>query len=126
MAKAARKTTTALDAHITNGALFIEDTHMGFISENEVLVDNVGDGRTKAIRVLSLSQRWVEHYWTDRGLEHEDLTFHYTIRCETRSGRLYWYAYKRHAGKLHKVYVGQTEDITEQKLADVARKLPHV
>jgi hypothetical protein len=50
----------------------------------------------------------------------------FTARKEIRKGyRWYWYAYRR-AGphsKLHKCYLGKSEQLTAQRLADVARQL---
>lgn len=54
-----------------------------------------------------------------------------TVRKERRHGNAFWYAYKRQAGKLYKVYVGDTGAIfnnrkllfeASQRLRD---KLPH-
>ena len=42
----------------------------------------------------------------------ESNTGTYTARIEPRSGSFYWYAFRKHQGKLYKVYIGRTEDLT--------------
>lgn len=48
-----------------------------------------------------------------------------TIRSENRKDQLYWYAYLRLNGKLHKEYVGQLNQLTECKLEEVSQYLNH-
>ncbi len=43
----------------------------------------------------------------------------YIAQCEIRRNKPYWYAYKRQEGKLHKAYLGKTEEITLEKLQQV-------
>ena len=49
----------------------------------------------------------------------------YTARRErrNRSGHWYWYGSRRHGGRLTKVYLGTTEDLTVDRLLEVGRKL---
>jgi hypothetical protein len=49
----------------------------------------------------------------------------FTARKETSKGAdtVYWYAYRRVEGKLRKSYIGKVEDITLQRLKDVAAAL---
>src|SRR5215204_7597624 len=45
----------------------------------------------------------------------------YTARKEHRSrGGEYWVAYRKRGGKLHKAYLGKAEDVTLDRLEDVA------
>lgn len=40
----------------------------------------------------------------------------FTAQCETRRNKPYWYAYRRRAGKLIKVYLGKTQELTGGRL----------
>lgn len=59
-------------------------------------------------------------YWlgdsgsTQFGVETSSGSF--TCKLETRSGSDYWYGYKRKFKKLRKLYVGKTEDLTDDRL----------
>jgi LuxR family transcriptional regulator, maltose regulon positive regulatory protein len=48
---------------------------------------------------------------------------HYTARRESKRGRWYWNAYRKQHGKLAKVYLGKSEELTEQRLLEVAQKV---
>src|SRR5215203_3308732 len=48
---------------------------------------------------------------------------HFTARKEKRSGGWYWYAYRRHQGKLRTAYIGKTEEVTIDRLNFVATTL---
>jgi LuxR family maltose regulon positive regulatory protein len=69
--------------------------------------------------------------WNDWLAEHKQFKFkgvtgHFSARRETRHGSEYWYAYRRRSGKLHKVYLGKSEELTlaclEQAAANLAGK----
>ena len=49
----------------------------------------------------------------------------YTARRErrARSGHWYWYGTRRHGGRLTKVYLGTTADLTVERLLAVGRNL---
>ena len=47
----------------------------------------------------------------------------YTARKELRSGGWYWYAFRRHQGKLYKLYMGKSEELGPARLAQVAGDL---
>lgn len=47
---------------------------------------------------------------------------HFTARKEQRRNETYWYAYLK-AGKLHKAYLGKTEELTRDRLEEVAKSL---
>jgi LuxR family transcriptional regulator, maltose regulon positive regulatory protein len=48
---------------------------------------------------------------------------HLTIRQETRSGGIYWYAYRRAGQKMAKRYLGRTTDLTPARLEEVAARV---
>src|SRR5947209_20531043 len=66
--------------------------------------------------------------WWD-WLDHpETPTFHFscplgsfTARRERTKQGLYWYAYSRQEGKLHKAYLGKSADLTLERLRSVAQ-----
>lgn len=45
----------------------------------------------------------------------------YRARKERLSSGVYWYAYKKVAGKLHKRYIGKTEEVTYIRLLEIAQ-----
>jgi LuxR family maltose regulon positive regulatory protein len=47
----------------------------------------------------------------------------FTGRCERRGAGRYWYAYRRHRGKLYKTYLGQAAAFTIARLDEVAQQL---
>lgn len=47
----------------------------------------------------------------------------FTARREFRQGNGYWYAYCSRNAKLHKAYLGKSEELTQQRLSDVLKKL---
>ena len=55
----------------------------------------------------------------------------FTASKESRKGHLYWYAYRRQGrkrrgpnlAKLHKAYLGKSDDLTGDRLIEVARQL---
>lgn len=47
----------------------------------------------------------------------------FTARREMINGQPYWYAYKRHRGKLHKAYLGKPDELTAARLSEVATVL---
>jgi non-specific serine/threonine protein kinase len=60
----------------------------------------------------------------------ETVSFHFeaegssfTARRELRRGHAYWYAYRRHGGRLAKVYLGRSDDIDRAQLAAAAAQL---
>lgn len=47
----------------------------------------------------------------------------FTARKEQRSGGWYWYAFRRHRGKLSKLYLGKSIELTGARLDTVAELL---
>lgn len=50
----------------------------------------------------------------------------FTARCEDKNGRRYWYAYRKHHGKLHKAYLGKTNDLSNTHLEAIANQLANL
>jgi LuxR family transcriptional regulator, maltose regulon positive regulatory protein len=46
-----------------------------------------------------------------------------TARRESRHGTWYWYAYRSQHGHLHKAYLGKSEELTSERLHEVAARL---
>ena len=50
-------------------------------------------------------------------------TASFTVRREARLGTSYWYAYRKHQGKLTSVYIGKAKDVTLPRLDAIADML---
>jgi len=119
-----RKTKTGNDTSIVDGILYFEDCKQCVIGD-DVFPEIIGDGYTKTIRLVSLASNWRERVWVDGvGSQLEDIDMEMTLRREIRSHVGYWYAYRRVFGKLYKRFVGKDENVTEEKLIEIARKMP--
>ncbi|MBN8594822.1 MAG: hypothetical protein J0M33_23905 [Anaerolineae bacterium] len=124
MKRKLRATKTLYETSIMHGRLYFESVEQCAV-DSELFPQIIGDGYTKAIRIVSLSNHWVENsYFAGDVKLTTDINLQMTIRREMRSGAGYWYAYRRVAGKLHKRYVGTDEQVTEARLLDIAQKLP--
>lgn len=123
--KKMRSTKTGRDAAIVAGAIYFEDVLQAQLGA-DLATDILDDKHLKAIRLISLSVDWVNnvHYWETGAVVKENINFQYTLRKEKRAQRWVWYAYRRVAGVLFKRYVGGSEELTEQRLLDIAQKLP--
>jgi LuxR family maltose regulon positive regulatory protein len=49
----------------------------------------------------------------------------FTARHEQQRHGWYWYAYRKRGGKSYKVYLGKSEDVTRERLYEVAMRLAH-
>jgi len=91
------------------------------VRDNHLLFPGLGASSNTRIAIGSIEWfAWLE--------DHSAFVFsgnasNFTARCELRSGSSYWYAYRRHNGKLHKLYLGRTTDLTVTRLDDVAAQL---
>jgi len=76
---------------------------------------------TGALSVES-SEWWV---WLEHGetfyFESPEGTF--TARYEERPHSKYWYSYRRRRGKLYKLYLGKSAELTMARLGDAAQQL---
>lgn len=69
------------------------------------------------------SPEW-EAWLADRsGFRFEGSAGHLTARREMRRGMPYWYGYRRIAGRLRKVYLGKTADLTPERLEQASWRL---
>ncbi len=53
----------------------------------------------------------------------KEAAYPFTARKQLRSGHWYWYAQRRHKGRLRSVYIGKTADLTLERLRRVAQTL---
>src|SRR5258708_9015223 len=63
--------------------------------------------------------RWLiaEHTTTFR---YENARGSFTARREQKNGSWYWYAYRKKNGKLHKAYLGKSEELTPECMNNIA------
>jgi len=92
---------------------------------DDIFYQMLDDKYVSKIRVLSLSSEWDLNVYLDNGAKIvEKIDTIFTMYKEHRGNKDHWYAYRRCMGKLAKRYVGATEDVTEVRLWEIARKLP--
>lgn len=62
------------------------------------------------------------YHWLEKhsAFVFEGTNGNFTARREQRSGNDYWYAYRKHDGKLHKLYLGRGANLTLDRLNDTA------
>jgi hypothetical protein len=122
--KPTRQTPTGKDTSIVNGCLFFEDAKQCAV-DSELFTEIISDGYTNSIRIISLSSNWAErNYIGFDAVLITTVNVQLTMRRELRYGRGYWYAYRRFGGKLFKRFMGQDADISENKILEIARKMP--
>ncbi len=121
--KTFRNTKTGDDCCIMNGALYFSEARQ-FSIDSELFCETIEHESVKAIRVISLSTEWFEREWIGDGMYKNELSLEMTLRKEKRGNKNHWYAYRRFAGKLHKRYVGVSENVTGDRLVAVAQKIP--
>lgn len=119
----ARKTKTGQDASIVNGYFCYSEAKQ-FPITSELFAEEIDNPSLKAIRVISMPSNWINYTWVGNVQMIEDIDFEMTLRKEIRSGKSYWYAYRRFGGKLHKRFVGTSDRITPALLLEIAQKLP--
>lgn len=69
------------------------------------------------------SRNWFAWLGSNDGFIYEGSIGHFTARRELRRGIGYWYAYRRFEGKLLKVYLGKTEELTSEHLVKASLQL---
>lgn len=82
-----------------------------------------GEMKSDNAPIVSNSAEW--DAWL---AEHDQFRFvgtsgHFSARRERRSGGDYWYAYRRRDGVLHKAYLGKADDLTLERMEEVAAGL---
>jgi LuxR family maltose regulon positive regulatory protein len=94
------------------------------VAENGLLlIDDTGPDVSNAVRVGS--PRW--YRWLadagNQGFLFKGEAGHFSARREVRRGNPYWYAYRRRGGKLHKAYLGRSEEVTQERLDQASVRL---
>jgi LuxR family transcriptional regulator, maltose regulon positive regulatory protein len=83
--------------------------------QNDLLViDNPDAGSVYPIQVGS--QLWVAWLADHSAFSYEGGAGHLAARCELRRGIGYWYGYRRRNGKLNKIYLGKSKELTRERL----------
>jgi len=65
---------------------------------------------------------WLEDE-CNRSFSFKDGTVSYTARRERQRNGWYWYAYRKQSGKLRKVYLGKSPELSAERLLQVATRL---
>jgi hypothetical protein len=71
------------------------------------------------------------HDWFDWLCEHQTFRFQVkslfvTFRREPQRNSEFWYAYKKIDGRLRKLYVGRSEDLTYERLVEIVEKFRYL
>lgn len=127
-----RKTKTDDFACIVGGDIYFEDVKqmsMPIYQDESRDSDDwqqfMDDRNIKSIRVKSLYTDWNQREWLGYDtLLVSALLVEMTLRQEVRANRVYWYAYRRVGGKLHKRFVGQSSELCQKKIVEIAQKMP--
>lgn len=124
MANSGRKTKTGSETSIQGGVLYFNESAQCEV-DAPIFADIIGDKYTNAIRLMSLDHNWIQNVWINYETRiKEAVNVEMSLRAEMRRGKKVWYAYRRVMGTLHKRYVGASEDITQEKLLQIAMKMP--
>ncbi len=119
--KVIRSTTTAWNARIVAGWLWYEDVRQLSL-DNPDIADELE--HNMAIRVESIDYAWQQRVLIAGTILTEDINVQMTLRAEKRGQKLHWYAYRRVFGKLYKRYVGDSAQITNKRILEVAQRMP--
>lgn len=87
------------------------------IRDNYLVSSGGGEG------VLVGGPEWFQWLETHTKFRVEGQGCKYSARKEKRRNGHYWYAYKRSGGKLHKLYIGRSQEITSEHLQSMSHKL---
>ncbi len=93
------------------------------VYDDHLLLLNTGEKKPSSIQVGSDAwYAWLANEQNKSFSFRNDLgTF--TARRERQRNGWYWYAYRRSKGKLHKVYLGRTEELTLERMKVAAAAL---
>ena len=69
------------------------------------------------------SDGWTDWLYGSKKFHFSDCNGHFMAQCEIRRGNPYWYAYRRQNGKLAKVYLGKSEELTTARLKEACLTL---
>jgi LuxR family maltose regulon positive regulatory protein len=81
------------------------------------------DPRRPNVPIVIGSDAWFAWLDTHGGFRFESALGSFTARKEQRGKHHYWYAVRRQAGKLRRMYLGSAADLTPERLAWVAAAL---
>src|SRR5437588_5772659 len=91
----------------------VRDGCLQDLTMNENVVDTLVIGSSEWFA-------WLEHHCSFR-FETDCTAF--TARKEQRPGGWYWYGYRRKQGKLRSTYLGKSEELTLNRLSQIAEIL---
>jgi len=117
-----RHASTAWDCRIEDGVLWYEDCPQMHVDSEDFWLEIDSQ---YVVRVISVDYSPQLRVWYPDAELIESVDMEFTLRQERRKNGMFWYAYRRVHGKLHKVYVGKSDQITTRKLVELGRKLPN-
>lgn len=124
MSKSSRKQYFDYETSIFDGVLYFEDCAQAKMDTPE-FVEIIDHKSVDVIRLFSFEKNRVESEWFDGvGYKNTLIDIELTMRKEYRSGRGHWYAYRRVLGKLHKKYIGDSENVTQSRLLAICQAMP--
>ena len=89
-------------------------------SKKSIVKDNSLSTGSRHIEVGS--QSWYDWLSTAKTFSFKSPRGNFVAQCEKRRNGVYWYAYRR-AGKLMKIYLGKTEQLTPERLQQASINL---
>jgi len=91
-------------------------------SNTPIVKNNTLTYDSTSVKVGSLE--WYDWLDTNKKFKYQGVEGHFLAQCETRRNHaVYWYAYRRRAGKLSKVYLGKSNNLTKERLEQVSISL---
>jgi LuxR family maltose regulon positive regulatory protein len=93
---------------------FMRRNNIPLVQNDLLVMDNPAAGSVNPIQVGS--QPWIAWLADQSAFTYEGVAGHLAARCELRRGIGYWYGYRRRDGKLNKIYLGKSEELTLEKL----------
>jgi LuxR family maltose regulon positive regulatory protein len=91
-------------------------TNTPVVKNNSLTLDN--------IVVHVGSAEWYDWLAANTKFKYKGTNGHFLARCEARrNNTVYWYAYRRQAGKLSKAYLGKFDHLTKERLEQVSISL---
>lgn len=94
------------------------------MSESDIPVVNTDQLTLEHATVQVGSTAWYDWLDQTKKFKYEGMEGHFLARCETRRNKkVYWYAYRRQAGQLNKVYLGKSDQLTCERLRQASISL---
>ena len=91
------------------------------VRDDLLVTENIGTNTGNPIQIGS--QAWYDWLTHHQGFIYQKGAGHLDARKELRRGIGYWYAYRRRDGKLYKVYLGRSEDLSRECLELASARL---